>query len=208
MTFAQLLKNLKKSQKIISLNPGDKKKIAQIEHLFEGKIPPSYLVFLEQIGHGIINGFEINGTGVSDPPAIEYVTLLDRETVKNLPPTYIYLIFNNDWNWYFDLTQRHKNGEVTIVPWTPGLSATQQPNDLRKEETYQSFEELFKKRILNPNEEEIFRMNYWKSRAKEVETAQQYTHDYDSILSLNFMRRAYWLISIVALLVLGYIALS
>lgn len=150
-TFRDKLELLKKNNKIMAIESGDVKKIAQIQKYMNGNIPPSYDDFLNIVGHGLLtdgSGWIFNGTGKSDPPAIIYSTELYRQDESSkIPMNYLILSeIGAELLWCFDLNQRDKNNEYKIIGWVPGVELESQPDWARKE-IYRSFKDFFEAKV-------------------------------------------------------------
>ncbi|HEX7018159.1 MAG TPA: SMI1/KNR4 family protein [Patescibacteria group bacterium] len=167
--FRSLLKSLIKDKKLIALNDFDKTKVRTIEQYFSNSLPLSYKIFLEEVGDGVINGWEINGTAGEEEPSLIYFDKKIKANNHDIPENYILLLEDDELSWFFDTSTQSKKREFKIVPWIVGLSKDKQPSWLEKN-TFSTFEDFFRNKILKPTEEEIFRMNYWKARGEQLET--------------------------------------
>lgn len=165
--FKKLLQSLVKDKQLISLKASDEKRIKIIEKYFNNSIPASYKTFLEEVGDGVINGWEINGTAGNEQPSIISSDIRIKKQNNNIPKKLILLLEEDELSWFFDTEQESTNNEIKVVPWIIGLPYNEQPPSL-KTFSYKSFEDFFRNKILKPTDEDRFKMNYWKKRAEEL----------------------------------------
>ena len=131
-----------------AVGANDKQKIKSIDEYLKG-VPPSYKLYLEEIGHGGVPNFDINGTSLLEGiSALESDNIIYHETDKNLPENYVLLMdIGDDVTWYFDLNSRRDDGECKVVGWISGLTEEQQPDWVKEQETYDTFEDFFRSKI-------------------------------------------------------------
>jgi hypothetical protein len=145
--FRKKLQSLISSSKIIIVDNIYRKTVAQDIEKFVGKtLSPTYKVFLEEVGCGMVKGtsYQFNGTElISD-------TLEDRkfytETIPDKAPPDSYILISNigdEVQWYMDTAIVDEYGESPIVGWIGGLSLNDQPEWLKEQEYFANFMEFF-----------------------------------------------------------------
>lgn len=53
----------------------------------------------------------------------------------------------DDVSWYLDMSQQREDGEAPVVGWISGLPVSKQPEWLKKEEYFPTFEDFFAAKV-------------------------------------------------------------
>jgi antitoxin YobK len=97
--------------------------ISQIQKELNVELPEDYKWFLIQYGHGIINGHEIQGCGLSAPPSCVETTLYWRQFY--LPESFVVIEDNGDgWIMCLNTSQIHDK-KCSVVDWESGIGIGQ-----------------------------------------------------------------------------------
>jgi len=155
MDFRLELKKLKKNNTFYSFGAGNSVLIGQISRIFDGAIPPSYRIFLEELGSGNsrspLDMFDFHGTGAGDVASLvgHNGQLRENEEKHQIPvktPKHLLEVSNmgDDVTWFFDLSQRRSDGECKVIGYICGLPEDQQPEWVKTDESFDTFEDFFR----------------------------------------------------------------
>lgn len=159
-SFEDILKDLKKKQHIEARGDFSEDMQSQIAQVFGGMIPPTYEVFLRTIGDGYtktpLPTFEFNGVAPIEAdgkkvPSLIFQTELthNNEEEYQIPvktPKHLLEVSNmgDDVTWFFDLSQRRSDGECKVIGYICGLPEDQQPEWVKTDESFDTFEDFFR----------------------------------------------------------------
>lgn len=163
--FKKYIEGVIEREFIDTFKNGDFKQIEKIKEYIGFDIPNSYFIYLQLVGYGTAKetSYEFFGTG-KDVVGVIYQTEIDKKSYDSMPdkrPNFNYLVITDigdDVVWLMNLDVRDpQTGECPIVGWIAGLPADEQPDWVKKEEYYPTFEDFFRAKV-GISEEELDNM--------------------------------------------------